>query len=298
MNDDLCQKFDLLRMHLPDELRGTARYEFKKINNYKKYCPSENCNTDLEKITIGFLWLLEHCYSISKDRNYNENNTNTFFLYMISWFSYQLNQIAGNGSTKINDFYTNHVINNRKYDNFTNTAYKFTEIKEFINERKNLLNINIKDMSKFYDAFKLICSMYGNVAKNEKGGILSNNANDFVNKYTELKDGSNIEGTLHSQILSALLTDYDNIKKKCNNIPSLLETKIEQTTVIKSENNFEQTSAQTSRVTSSSPIGNKLFIVLSIFGAIAFFWGISYKYSLFGFRKRAQKQYLREKLKK
>ncbi|SCL83748.1 Plasmodium variant antigen protein Cir/Yir/Bir, putative, partial [Plasmodium berghei] len=48
---------------------------------------------------------------------------------------------------------------------------------------------------------------------------------------------------------------------------------------------------------SNSSIGNKLLTVLSIFGVTTFFLGISYKYLLFGRRKRAQKQYLREKIK-
>ncbi|CXH19895.1 Plasmodium variant antigen protein Cir/Yir/Bir, putative [Plasmodium berghei] len=60
----------------------------------------------------------------------------------------------------------------------------------------------------------------------------------------------------------------------------------------------EQASAQASEVTlSSSSIGNKLIPVLSIFGAIAFFLGIGYKYSLFKSRKRSRKQHLREKVK-
>ncbi|SCL82224.1 Plasmodium variant antigen protein Cir/Yir/Bir, putative, partial [Plasmodium berghei] len=65
-----------------------------------------------------------------------------------------------------------------------------------------------------------------------------------------------------------------------------------------SEQISEQRSTQAPEVTSpSSSIGSKLFTVLSIFGAMAFFLGISYKYSLFGFRKRSQKQHLREKIK-
>ncbi|CXI37613.1 BIR protein [Plasmodium berghei] len=301
MNDDLCQKFDLLRMHLPAELGGTANFEFKQITNFDKYCPNGDCNTNLEKITIGFLWLLEHCYFISKGRSYNEDNTNAFFLHMISWFSYKLKQNSEHSSTKINDFYTNHVNDNDKYKKFRDDSSKFTDLKEFIDERNDFLNINIEDMSKFYDAFKLLCSMHGNIAKNQTGNKLSNNANDFVKKYTELNNIYNIEGTLHSQILSALSTDYDNIKKKCSNIQSLPDIKTTQNSVKSPEQNgqsSEPISAQASEVTSSnSSIGNKLFTVLSIFGAIAFLLGISYKYSLFGFRKRAQKQYLREKIK-
>ncbi|ETB57380.1 hypothetical protein YYC_04782 [Plasmodium yoelii 17X] len=264
MDDTLCGKFDYLRKHISDELNKQAEIELEKISNFEKYCSNKDCKSELEKITIGFLWLLGECYSISKNRKYKENNTNVFFLYMISWFSYQLNQSTKHSTTKINDFYTNHVINSHKYDNFTNNAYRFTELKEFIEERKDLLNINIEDLSKFYDAFKLLCIMYGNVAQNQKGDILSNNANDFVKKYIELNNKYN-NGAPHNQILSALSTDYNNLKDECKNCSSLpeIETSI---------------SAFTSGdKSSSSSIGNRLFTVLSIFGAIAFFLGISYK---------------------
>ncbi|SCL86138.1 Plasmodium variant antigen protein Cir/Yir/Bir, putative, partial [Plasmodium berghei] len=120
--------------------------------------------------------------------------------------------------------------------------------------------------------------------------------------YTELNNKYNSEGAPHSQILSALSIDYNNLKKERDNIPSLPEKKTTQDNVQSSKDNSEQISGQFSGqfsedTSSSSSIGNKLFTVLSIFGAIAFLLGISYKYSLFGFRKRAQKQHLREKIK-
>ncbi|ETB63192.1 hypothetical protein YYC_00265 [Plasmodium yoelii 17X] len=289
MDDDLCSSFFILRNHFPDDLGKTPTLDFDKNTNFMKYCSNKDsgenkCNTDLDKITVGFLWLLEKYYSMSQNKDYNENITNTFFLYMISWFSYKLKENSKHNFTKINDLYNEHVNGSNIYSSFINDANRFTNLKDVLNKKSDFLNINIEDMSNFYDAFKLICSMHDNF-KTRKYDTLSNNAISFVNKYAELKDGSNIEGTLHNQILSALSTNYDNLKKKCKNVQPLPEI-------------TASISAQTSRITSSSSsIGNKLFTVLSIFGVIAFFLGISYKYSLFGFRKRAQKQKLREKIK-
>ncbi|CXI84815.1 BIR protein [Plasmodium berghei] len=302
MDDTLCQKFDLLRMHLPAKLGGTAIYNIENISNFDNYCPNRNCNTDLEKITIGFLWLLEHCYSMSKNKSHDINSINAFFLHMISWFGYQLNQKLEHSSTHINDFYDKNIKNNHKYSKFTHDAYTIGDLKDFMDKRNDFLNINIEDLSKFYDAFKLLCNIYGNVAKNQTSDILLNNANGFVKAYTELNNKYNSEGAPHSQILSALSIDYNNLKKERDNIPSLPEKKTTQDNVQSSKDNSEQISGQFSGqfsedTSSSSSIGNKLFTVLSIFGAIAFLLGISYKYSLFGFRKRAQKQHLREKIK-
>ncbi|CXJ09344.1 BIR protein [Plasmodium berghei] len=295
MDDALCQNFDVLRMHLPAKLGGTEKCELKNISDFQNYCPNKNCNTDLEKITVGFLWLLGKYYSISQNRSYNENNTNPFFLYMISWFSYKLSQITGHDSTTINDFYNKNIINNDKYEKFISDSSKFTKLNEELNTKSDFLNINIEDLSKFYDAFKLLCSMHDKVARNQTGDILLNNATSFVEKYTELNNRYN-NGIPHTKILSVLLTGYNNLKNDHTYFPSILT--IEQKHHVQSSGgNYGQSSELISEITSSSSIGNKLFTVLSIFGAIAFFLGISYKYSLFGFRKRVQKQHLRGTLK-
>ncbi|ETB56385.1 hypothetical protein YYC_05814 [Plasmodium yoelii 17X] len=107
-------------------------------------------------------------------------------------------------------------------------------------------------MSKFYDAFKLLCNMYDNDAINTNVNKLLNNATMPFNKYTELKNDYNTEGTAYSQILSTLSTYYNNLKNKRSNIPSL-------------------PGIATEFFAPSSSIATKLFIVLSIFGAIALF---------------------------
>ncbi|ETB57274.1 hypothetical protein YYC_05070 [Plasmodium yoelii 17X] len=251
-------------MYLPDNLGVPAKLEIKRITNYDKYCPNNNCDTDLDKITIGFLWLLEQCYSAFKNKSQDINSVNAFFIYIISWFSYKLKQNFNYTNTPINDFYNQHVKNNDKYKSFTSPAYTIGDLGEFMDERNDLLNINIEDMSKFYDALKLICSMYSDVTMT-KHDTLPTNAIMFVKKYQELNNDCNIKGTARSKIFSALSTDYNNLKEKCKDFKSLPEI---------TANISALTSGDTS---SSSSIGNKLFTVLSIIGAIAFFLGISYK---------------------
>ncbi|CDU17122.1 hypothetical protein YYC_04110 [Plasmodium yoelii 17X] len=284
MNDTLCGKLNILRNHLPDELNKSGELELKQISNYSNYCSSGDCNSELEKITVGFLWLLGQYFTQYPTKGKDTNSTKPFFLYIILWLSHKLNQIANKDFTKINEFYTKHVNNNNKYSKFINDSSTFTNLEEFINKENNLLNIDIEDLSKFYDASKLICNMYGNAAKNQTGETLSNDATSFVQKYKDLNNKYNNEGPLSLQILPALLTDYNNLNKQCSDIPSFSEI-------------APKISALASEDTSISSIGNRLFTVLSIFGAIAFFLGISYKYSLFEFRKRAQKQQIREKIK-
>ncbi|CDU16384.1 PIR protein [Plasmodium yoelii] len=296
MNDILCGKFDYLRTYLPDELGETGTLNFDENKDLIQYCPEKDsgenkCNNNLDKITAGFLWLLEQCYSTLTSKDYIENNTNAFFLYIISWFSYKLKQIKGGEFTTINELYNKNVKDSGKYTKFIREAYTIGELKGFMDKRNDLLNINIEDLSKFYDAFKLICSMHGNVSTNTIGDTLSDNANSFIDTYIELNNNHNVEGIARNKILPVLSTDYDNLKNACTKKGANckdLSFLPEITTKF---------SAQISGDTSDSSIGNRLFTVLSIFGAIAFFLGISYKYSLFGFRKQFQKQKLREKIK-
>ncbi|ETB56489.1 hypothetical protein YYC_05528 [Plasmodium yoelii 17X] len=284
MEDDICGKINYLKEYLPDNLEN-SKLDFYGNSNFQKYCPSKNCHTDLEKITIGFLWLLGQYFSKYPNKGNIVNDAKPFFLYIILWLSYKLNKNSEHKTTKINEFYTKYVNNSDKYGNFISDSNRYTNLREFIDKQKDLFNINIENLSKFYDAFKLLCNIHSNFETNNHEE-LSNNANEFVKTYQELNgDPNNTNDSSYKQILSALSTDYDNLRKKRNNITSLPEITADM-------------SAYISRVTSSSSsIGNKLFTVLSIFGAIALFLGISYKYSLFGFRKRFQKQKLREKLK-
>ncbi|ETB56451.1 hypothetical protein YYC_05596 [Plasmodium yoelii 17X] len=306
MNDDLCGKIGFLREYLPDDLDKNTSLDFYGHKNFQKYCPRKNCHNDLEKITIGFLWLLEQYFTEYPNKGDVINDTKPFFIYIILWLSYKLNKNTEHKTDQINDFYTENVIGNNKYSTFIEDSNRFTNIKGFINKQKDLLNVDIKDLSKFYDASKLICSMYGNVAQGQTGDILSNNVKEFVKKYTELNNKYSNEDTELSKILSALSTDYNNLKNRCKHIQSLPEI-----------TEFSALASTYEVISSSSSTGNKLFTVLSIFGAIAFFLGISYKvnnkelkkkyyiyaninkenYSLFGFRKRFKKQQIREKIK-
>ncbi|ETB63489.1 hypothetical protein YYC_00244 [Plasmodium yoelii 17X] len=162
MDDTLCGKFDFLREYLPDDLGATTKLDLNDNSEIKKYCPENGlgdntCNTNLDKITAGFLWLLGECYSTLTTNGYDQNNTNAFFIHMISWFSYKLNQHEGKKFNTINDFFNEYVKSSGNYKSFITDANRIGNLKEFMDKRDYLLNINIDDLSKFYDASKLIC---------------------------------------------------------------------------------------------------------------------------------------------
>ncbi|ETB63185.1 hypothetical protein YYC_00283 [Plasmodium yoelii 17X] len=301
-------RFDNLRKYLPDELNISTKNDIHILGNIKNYCSNgesegTGCNTDLDKINGACLWLFDQLLLKNK-KGINMAE------YIIIWLSYMLNQKTHEGISNLNDFYTKYIQNNTYYNKCDNSGKdcsdtlkeitEYSNYKEIIDNKINFMTIDINDMSKFYDAFKSLCNMYIELDANDpKSKKNLENAKEFVKKYEKLNNDSGISGhSSYRQILSTLSTDYNNFKiycndnnVDCNDIPLLPE--------IKTTNNPVQDSGQKIEATSSSSsITSKLIPVLSIIVAIPIFMGIFYKYSLFGFRKRPQKQHLREKIKK
>ncbi|ETB57313.1 hypothetical protein YYC_04821, partial [Plasmodium yoelii 17X] len=331
MDHFLCIRFSTLRGYYPDELNISKERDIHNIGGIVKYCPNGNsrdkkCNTELDKINAACLWLFEQNIANRID-DLSSEQVKAFIIYIMIWLNYMLNLKKDGKITALKDFYTNHIENNPNYTNCKsdgndcnstlNDKAGYNNFKEVIVKNMELSNINFEDISKFYDAFKLLCKMYIEFNEDEPECTkYLEYANKFVEKYKELNGNSSITGnTSYSQVWSTLSTDYENFKKKCDeikcsnyssfptienkkNIVNISEHNSEET-IKTSKDHSEHDSVQKSDGTSSSSsIVNKLILALSIFGAITIFWGISYKYSLFGFQKRTQKQYLKEKLKK
>ncbi|WBY60519.1 PIR protein [Plasmodium yoelii yoelii] len=306
MDKTLCKQFDTLRKYLPDDSSNSTS-DINKLGNAKYYCSNgeseeKECKTDFDKIKAGCLWLFEQLFVK------NKKNISTVE-YIIIWLSYKLNQKKYDGIKDLNDFYTNCIENNRHYTSCNNDSGDcskqledntgYPNYKKIIDGRKNLLSTNIKNMSKIYDAFKLLCNVYTEInADNTISNKSLENASEFVKKYNELNNVSDIDGDgPYYQVLSTLSNDYINLKQycdnnsiDCNNIPPLIPTETAESGM--------QSSEESCYVTLSTlSIVKKLILALLIFSTISIFLGIFFKCSLFVLRKRAQKEYLREKLK-
>ncbi|EAA15298.1 putative yir2 protein, partial [Plasmodium yoelii yoelii] len=269
--------------------------DFHGLGNIKNYCPnvgSENkCGTDLDKTKAGFLWLFEQIIVNNID-SLSKEETKGFIIYIMIWFNYMLNLKNVNNINNINDFYTKYTVNNTNFTNCNeggkdcNSTLKdktgYNNFKEFIEANKCLLNIKFEDPSKLYDSFKLLCNMFYEVnANNPDSEKYLKIANQFVENYKKLNGYSNIiEDSPYYQVLSILSNDYNNIINEC--ISNMFNC-----------TNFPSLPTYSRR----SVIKNTLISIAFIFASVSIFLGIAYKYSLFGFRKRFQKQKLREKLK-
>ncbi|ETB58570.1 hypothetical protein YYC_03852, partial [Plasmodium yoelii 17X] len=172
------------------------------------------------------------------------------------WLCYMLNlkSTKDDNITNLNSFYKINIENHEKYNSFI----------KLINKKKELMNISKDKVSKLYNLFKILCEMYTKIDEDSKNcNIYLKDDNQFTKMYKEISNDHYVTNdSSYNQLLSTLSTDYDKLKNECEKVLSSQLKEIKQS----SED-----------ASSSSSIGNKLISVLSIFGAIGFLLGISYK---------------------
>ncbi|ETB56471.1 hypothetical protein YYC_05544 [Plasmodium yoelii 17X] len=198
--------------------------------------------------------------------HYANKNTD-IVVYIMMWLGYKLNKMLKTQFSNINDFYNVHMKDFYKYTNKIDDVDGYSTYKDLINNHNYALTIPNEHMSKFYDVFKSLCKLYTECDDSDSNyNNYLEKTQEFAEKYEQLKKELDInKDESYRQLFSILSKDYDNLKNKCSYFPPLLTY--------------------------------SLISIALIFVAIPIFFGISYKYSLFGFRKRFQKQKLREKIK-
>ncbi|ETB56088.1 hypothetical protein YYC_05870 [Plasmodium yoelii 17X] len=240
------------------------------------YCPNGNCSSDELKIISGFIMLL----NLFDDKNIDSDK---LVEYAILWLSYRLNQKTQNGTTKLYDFYTDKIKKNGCYnEHIADNSDSGDKINKCIIENKiKSMNIDIKYISNYYDPFKSLCNVYNELDPEKKQcKTCLESGGEFFEKYEKHKNALDItKGDSYSQLWFSLLKDYKIFENKynsleCSSISPLVACP------------------------RSSVTQNTLITIAIIFVAASILLGVSYKYSLFGFRKRSQKQHLREMLKK
>ncbi|VTZ80346.1 PIR protein [Plasmodium yoelii] len=282
MNKEVCKKFQDVWTNLEYD-SSSEIYKFKDNKDFKEYCTNENCDNDLDNISAGCLYLFNEIFGNPTSFSFIAKGNTNIVEYILIWLSYMLNYKRMNENDSIEPFYEIFINKYTEYNKY-NKDNKYNEkivgvtdyenYKDLIDKKQNLMSISTKDMSKFYDVFILLCDMYIEFETNSDCNKFSGQAKEFAKKYDELnEDYNNGKGSPYNQLLSTLSNDYNNLKNKCNDFPSL--PTYSRRLVIK----------------------RTLIPIAFIFVAVSIFLGIAYKYSLFGFRKRFQKQCLRERIK-
>ncbi|SCL84939.1 CIR protein [Plasmodium chabaudi chabaudi] len=297
MNEDMCKIFELMWEDFPDSL-SNGNYQFNEDNIQNKYCSDnpDNCKTDLNKINAACFVLFEIFFADSDSLMKHAKNNINIAAYILAWLSYILNLKENDGIKNINEFYEKYIKDKENYNKLITGVHGYTSYQNIIDKYKELMTVDIEYMSIFYAPLKSLCGMYTECIRCKSNCTdCLEKANDFADKYNKLNENSdNNQSDSYKNVLYSLSTDYNNFKKymvenctDCNDTSSFPEIKAPQG----SFQIFEATSP-------ISSIASILIPVSLIFVVIPIFVGVSYKYSLFGFDKRLQRQYLREKLKK
>ncbi|ETB56095.1 hypothetical protein YYC_05877 [Plasmodium yoelii 17X] len=218
---------------LCDLINGADNYVVGDSNNsrenlyesfFNSYCPDKKCDTDDKKVISTFITLLKNFEDDEKNLECDK-----IVEYVILWLSYILNQKTQNGATTLNKFYTENIKTDSKYnEHITNDSG--SKIKNDVIEKKiESMNIDIKDISNFYDAFKSLCNMYSEIgAEDYQCNKCLENARELFEKYEKLKNALDItKGDSYYKLLSNLSNDYKNFENeynlvKCKNVSSLV----------------------------------------------------------------------------
>ncbi|KEG00145.1 hypothetical protein YYE_05006, partial [Plasmodium vinckei vinckei] len=252
----------------------------EQIHNYCHYGSSSgngNCHNDYFQMAsssvIHLLKNFKEKYGLDYDK---------LAEYAILWLSFKLNKKPEHNFAKLNDFYNSYIENNKCYNDIIKDSVSMT-YKKIIDTKKDLMDMDIKEISKFDGPFSILYYLYYGISDVviDCGKNLIT-ANSFVNQFNDLNnDPNNKENSSYNKLLSTLSNDYNNLKKlykkkSCDfpDPPGLTpQTNPADNSVIVPGQTFGETSEGTS---SNSSIASKLIPALSTF-AIPVFLGVAYK---------------------
>ncbi|ETB60759.1 hypothetical protein YYC_02368 [Plasmodium yoelii 17X] len=276
MNKEVCEKFKYVLTNFTYESSNEG-YKFKDDKHFKDYCDKGNCGEETDKINAACLFLFDAFFKdYSVFSSVAKSNIN-IVEYIIIWLNYMLNFITIDENGSI-DHFCNHYINiDEKYNKKIDGVTVYNNYKDLIGKKQNLMSISTKDMSKFYDAFILLCDMYIEFETNSDCDNYLEKAKKFVEKYDELNEYyNNGKYSPYNQLLSTLSNDYNNFKNKCKDAQS---------------SNFPSLPTYSRKLV----IKRTLIPIAFIFVAVSIFLGIAYKETISkAMFKRKNKKYKEE----
>ncbi|SCL89540.1 CIR protein, partial [Plasmodium chabaudi adami] len=203
-------------------------------NLINTYCPFKNtprkneCHSYEEMVSSAVIYLLKY---FEFDYDYKDDFKNDKIAdYAILWLSYKLKQNPQNRINRLNDFYTKHIEANGQYNTKITTVSDNKTYRNIIDKKKDLMDMDINDIFKFYVPFKSLCNMYNELDKENQDyqdcANCSQKANEFVVSFEKLNEDPNITGnSSYRKILYTISTDYDDFKnyfaEKCSGYTDL-----------------------------------------------------------------------------
>ncbi|CDS44205.1 YIR protein, partial [Plasmodium yoelii] len=221
MNVKVCEKFENVRKWLSYEvIVGNSANINEKLKNY---CDNGSCDGIFDKINAGCLYLFDEFFAGFTQFTSVAKRKINIVDYILIWLGYMLNLNKINENGTIDLFYEAYINNDQKYNTPIDGVTGYKTYNELVDIKEDLMSIDINDMSKFYDAFILLCGICTGVNEEKKNcDKYLEKAKKFVETYDALnEDYYNGEGSPYNQLLYTLSNDYCNLKNKCNQFPTL-----------------------------------------------------------------------------
>ncbi|ETB57015.1 hypothetical protein YYC_05097 [Plasmodium yoelii 17X] len=191
MNKKVCEKFQEVRNSLSDELSSSGSYNFNDAEFLNDYC-DKKCHDNFDKISAGCLYLFKQFFGGYESFNDVANRKINIADYILIWLRYMLDLTRTDDNVDIGPFYEQYIYNGQKYNEKIVGVTGYETYKELIDKKENLMSIDIKAMSKFYDAFILLCMIYIEFDEEKLNcNKFSELAKEFAKKYDELNEDYN-----------------------------------------------------------------------------------------------------------
>ncbi|SCL87401.1 Plasmodium variant antigen protein Cir/Yir/Bir, putative, partial [Plasmodium chabaudi adami] len=191
------------------------------LNTYcpiPKYLDNQECVHYEAIVSSAFIALLTLFKNFDDDGDEDVLEDDKLAEYAILWLCYKINK-EKHSFSNLNEFYNKYIINNEKNIKEENGAAAYKIYKDIINKQICLKAIDIKETSKIYEAFEILCNMYNELEDDATNCTKClGDANKFVSKYEDFNKDSNItKDGYYYKVLRTLSNGYDNFKKKCYN---------------------------------------------------------------------------------
>ncbi|ETB63205.1 hypothetical protein YYC_00253 [Plasmodium yoelii 17X] len=219
---EVCKRFKKVLDAFPDTLDSSGKYQFNDEDFLNKNCNNIDfsdsyCNidfkSDFDKISAGCLYLLNEFFRDSSTFERVAKSNINIVDYILIWLSHMLNLTNSGEKNNITCFYIAYIFNCDKYTKEINELTDYKSYKDLLDKKNDVLNMNSKIVSKFYNAFKLLCEMYTEFDENTSNCTnCSGKADNFVKIHKELNDPNNSEYSTYCQALSILSNDKYNTK--------------------------------------------------------------------------------------
>ncbi|SCL87450.1 Plasmodium variant antigen protein Cir/Yir/Bir, putative, partial [Plasmodium chabaudi chabaudi] len=218
MADFMCRSFYNVWNDFPDRL-DNGNYTFKDDGYSENLFTNKKCDNDIDKVDAVSFWLFKQNLWDSSLSSINAKSNIDIVHYIVIWLIYMLRLKNNDQIDNVMKFY-NHFINpDQSYISAIEDTNAYNIYKKLIDNKLYLMIGGINDISKFYDAFKSLCNMYNGFDDDDSDCTQClDDAKKFAKKYETLFNDTDTEGSLYSQILSILSTDYYNFINQCYEI--------------------------------------------------------------------------------